>query len=233
MRQDNVAARWAWVLALAAVVAAGCSESSAEKVQSSDQNKRLEGLRELSKERSEAALSAARAAIAHQDTTTAQAAVRAMGRMASDEAPAVLEKVVREDRRPEVRSEAALAISGARGPDLVATLRKVIQTDPSPQVRAAAAISLGRLGSLDDTEFLLDAAARDADPEVQRQAVGALQRILGIGFTFDARAPEDVRRLTLDRIRDAALIRARVLRERDKAAPTASGSPGSATQPIR
>ena len=218
-KEDTVRGLWGLVLAAAVSVGSGCSESSSEKVQSADQAKRVEGLRELSQERSGAALDVVKGAIGHEDAVTARAAVRAAGRMAGEESRAALEKTVRDDRRPEVRREAALALSGSRGPSLVASLRKVIETDPSPQVRAGAAISLGRVGGLDDVEFLVGVAQQDTDIEVQRQAVGALQRILGIGFTFDTSAPPEVRRLTLDRIRDSAMIRARVLREKAASAP--------------
>ena len=211
--------RLAPLLAVAALVAAGCSDSSIDKVRSDDQAKRVEGLRELSEERSGAALDAVTGAIGHQDVVTARAAVRAAGRMAGEESRAALEKTVREDRRPEVRREAALSLSAARGPSLVESLKKAIQTDQSPQVRAGACISLGRVGGLDDVEFMIGVAQGDADIEVQRQAVGALQRMVGIGFTFDTSAPPEVRRLTLERIRDAAMIRARVLREKAASAP--------------
>jgi hypothetical protein len=197
-----------------AILAAGCSEDPARKVQSAEQATRLEGLRDLAAANTEGSFAAAAQAIGHQDVMTAQAAVRAVALMPRRGAAAVLARVATEDRRPEVREEAALALSYCPGPQAVQVLREVVRKDAAAPVRAAAAIGMGRVGSLADVEFLLGVGDSDPDCVVQYQAVGALERILGIGFTFEPNLPEDQRRLTLEKVRESAMIRAEFLRSR-------------------
>jgi hypothetical protein len=211
--------RWGGLLgALAwAMLAAGCSEDPARNIESADQAARLEGLQALAATNTEQSLALAAGAIGHDDVMTARAAVRAVARMPQRGAAEVLARVVAEDRRPEVREEAALALSYCPEEKSAPVLRQVVKKDAAPQVRAAAAVGLGRVGRLSDTELLLDVSDSDADPLVQYQAVGSLEKILGIGFTFEPNLPEDHRRVTLERIRIAATIRANVLRSRTPA----------------
>ena len=121
-------------------------------------------------------------------------------------AAAALTKVIAEDRRPEVREEAALALGACPTEKAVEALCEVIQKDAAPQVRAAAAVGLGRTGSLRNVEFLLRACESEKDPVVQYQTIGALEKILGIGFTFDPGLSPERRKITLERIRIAATI---------------------------
>lgn len=209
---------------LAALAPLGCSESPVDKVQSDDPAKRLAGLEELSRQDTEQALNTATRMITHTDTETAEAAVRAIGRMPRRRAVTVLAKTAAEDPRPTVRQQAALALSYGTEPSSVEVLKQVAKTDAAPQVRAAAATSLGRLGSLADVEFLLAQAESETDPIVQSRAIGALERILGIGFTFDPAAPANLRRVTMERIREAAQIRATVLRKKEQEQPRKAGA---------
>jgi len=205
----NLAAALLWAICLS-----GCSEDAATKVTSSDQAVRLEGLQKLPAENTQQSFSAAVQAIQHDDAATARAAVRTLGCMPQRGAVSALAKVIAEDRRPEIREEAALALSGCSPEKSSEVLREAVQKDVSPQVRAAAAIGLGRVGGLRDVEFLLHVCESDRDPLVQYQAVGALEKILGIGFTFDPGLSADRRRVTVERVRVAATIRAKVLRDR-------------------
>jgi HEAT repeat protein len=197
---------------LAVAMPAGCGPSAADKVASEDPAVRVEGLQELAAQDTEASLDRASDAIAHEDVSTACAAVRAVSRMSHRQAVVVLSRAAAEDRRPEVRREAALALS--YGPEAASAdvLRQTVRADADPGVRTAAATSLGRIGTLDDVEGLLAVALRDPDPEVQAHAVGALERLLGIGFTFNPRDPDELRRATLEQIRQAVVIRTKVLR---------------------
>lgn len=198
----------------AAAAAGGCAEDPARKVQSAEQARRLEGLQELASENSERSFAAAAQAISHDDVMTARAAVRAIGRMPQRGAAPVLAKVLAADNRPEVREEAAVALSYCAAPEAAQVLREVVRKDAAAPVRAAAAIGMGRVGNLSDVELLLNVGDSDPDRLVQYQAVGALERILGIGFTFEPNLPEDRRRLTLEKVRESATVRAEVLRNR-------------------
>jgi HEAT repeat protein len=198
-----------------AVFLGGCGEDAATKVASADQTVRLEGLQKLPAENTQQSFSAAVQATQHEDVVTARAAVRTLRSLPKQqEAATALAKVTATDRRPEVREEAALALGYCPPEASAETLRSVVQTDAAPQVRAAAAIGLSRVGGLRDVEFLLHVCESDRDPLVQYQAVGALEKILGIGFTFDPGLSADRRRVTVERIRVAATIRAKVLRDR-------------------
>ncbi|MCX5676688.1 MAG: HEAT repeat domain-containing protein [Planctomycetota bacterium] len=214
--------RWGGLLGAVAwaMLAAGCSEDPARNIESADQAARLKGLQDLAAANTEQSFAAAAKAIAHDDVMTARAAVRAVARMPQRGAVEVLARVVAEDRRPEVREEAALALSYCPEEKSAPVLRQVVKKDAAPQVRAAAAVGLGRVGRLSDVELLLSVSDSDADPLVQYQAVGSLEKILGIGFTFEPNLPEDRRRVTLERIRIAATIRANVLRSRTVAQAT-------------
>ena len=224
MRQ-GVATTGLSAFVLGALLAAGCSESAVEKVKSPDQAKRLEGLQELARQDTPEALTLAREVIAHEDVTTARAAVRTVSRMSRRSAVSVLARVAAEEKRPQVREEAVLALSYGREPSSADELRQVLRTDADPRVRAAAATGLGRIGNLSDVEFLLEVADKDTEPLVQSHAVGALDRLLGIGFTFDASAPAEDRQVTLRLIRQAAMIRAQVLRARATGAQAKAGGP--------
>jgi HEAT repeat protein len=197
-----------------AVFLGGCGEDAATKVASADQATRLEGIQKLPAENTEKSFSAAVQATQHEDAATAIAAVRSLGSMPQQGAVSALAKVIAEDRRPEIREQAALALSGCSLEKSAEVLREVVEKDASPQVRAAAAIGMSRVGSLRDVEFLLRSCEREKDPVVQYQTIGALEKILGIGFTFDPQLSDDRRRVTMERIRVAATIRAKVLRDR-------------------
>lgn len=209
-----------------AIFLGGCGEDAASKVASADQALRLEGLQKLPAAGNEQAFATAVQAIQHDDVVTACAAVRALRSMPKQqEAAMALAKVAATDRRPEVREEAALALGYCPPEASAETLRTVVQTDAAPKVRAAAAIGLGRVGGLRDVEFLLHVCESDRDPLVQYQTVGSLEKILGIGFTFDPGLSADRRRVTVERIRVAATIRAKVLRDRAHAHRKAGRAP--------
>jgi HEAT repeat protein len=205
----------AWVMVLG-----GCgNDAAATKATSAEQAAQLAALQQLPAQNNEKALATAVQAVQNEDVVTARAAVRAIGRMSQQDAPAALAKVITEDRRPEIREEAALALSSSTTEASVETLREVIQKDEAPKVRAAAAIGLGRTGSLRDVEFLLRAAETEKNPVVQYQTVGALEKILGIGFTIDPGLSPERRKITMERIRIAATIRARALRDQARTRP--------------
>ncbi|MCX5685025.1 MAG: HEAT repeat domain-containing protein [Planctomycetota bacterium] len=197
-----------------AIFLGGCGEDPATKVASADQSVRLEGLQKLPAN-NEKALATAIQATQHEDVVTARAAVRALRSMpAQKEAATALAKVAATDRRPEIREEATMALGYCPPENSAEALCTVIEKDAAPQVRAAAAIGMSRVGTLKDVEFLLRTCEREKDPIVQYQTIGALEKILGIGFTFDPRLPEDRRKVTMERIRITATIRAKALRDR-------------------
>lgn len=210
---QNVKAGCLAVALSLAIFPAGCDKDAASQATSSDPATRLEGLQRLAAENTPQSVAIAVQAVQNEDVGTARAAVCALGKMPQQGGAAALAKVLAEDRRPAIRQEAALALSACPPEKAAEVLRETIEKDASPQVRSAAAIGMGRVGSLRDVEFLLRACEREPDPFVQYQTVGALEKILGIGFTFDPRLPEGRRRVTVERIRVAATIRAKVLRD--------------------
>ena len=215
VRTCGLAATLAWVMFLG-----GCSDdTTATKAASPEQAARLAALQELAVKNSEQSLATAVQAVQNEDVVTAKAAVRVIGRMPQQGATAALTKVIAEDRRPEVREEAALALGACPTEKTVEARCEVIQKDAAPQVRAAAAVGLGRTGSLRNVEFLLRACESEKDPVVQYQTIGALEKILGIGFTFDPGLSPERRKITLERIRIAATIRAKALRDQARTRP--------------
>ncbi len=100
----------------------------------------------------------------------------AMGRTASDAAPALTVRLRDDDPRVRQWSAVALGTIGPPAVGAVPTLVTVLQKDDQPQVRQAAAAALGNLGS-EDAIAPLEEAAADSSAAVQRAARLALDRL--------------------------------------------------------
>ncbi len=118
--------------------------------------------------------------IAHgNEPRTAEAAVRALAKLAGPEAaPALVELIRRSD--PELGRQAALALSsiGIRAPDAVA--KQLRQALAAGDLRPAWVSVLGVLGRREDAEVVKH-ACHDRDPEVRRAAIEALSSFEGDG----------------------------------------------------
>ena len=201
---------------LGCLVLAGCSESASEAVNSSDQAKRIEALRELAKRDDDAALAKAAEAARHEDVVTAREAVRAVGRMSGDRGGPVLAGVATSDQRPEVRREAAVQLGRHRSPTRIETLRRIVVSDADPLVRAEAAAALGRIGQPPDAHILVDLLDKpDEDLVVQKAAVTAVERLTGLRFGYDFAAPEQERQKMHRRMHYWAVQTERLLRMRE------------------
>jgi hypothetical protein len=87
----------------------------------------------------------------------------------------LLERALREDASPLVRSEAAVALADVGAREALASLLVAVEDD-APHVRQMAISALGEIGDSRATQRL-ERALRDARPEVRYQAVIAFARV--------------------------------------------------------
>jgi hypothetical protein len=83
----------------------------------------------------------------------------------------------------------------------------MVQSDQTPDVRAEAAASLGNVGSVADVDVLVGAVESASAPEdlpVESRAMGAIERLVGVTFYYDPKAPPAERRKAIDRMRMVA-----------------------------
>jgi HEAT repeat protein len=208
-----MALRVALILGLAGACLPGCQDP-ADKANSSDAVKAMEGLRELAKRGGDADVARIAEAVGHQDTMVASEAVRSLGSMRQAKAAEALKRVASTERRPEVREEAVLQLGRQTEGDPLVLLRRVVRSDPDPRVRAAAATSLGHMKSLADVPLLVEVAETDADPMVQARAVGAIERMIGLKFGYEAKDPPEERAKAVARVRSIAPTAAATLQQR-------------------
>ncbi|MGB2613363.1 MAG: HEAT repeat domain-containing protein [Phycisphaerae bacterium] len=149
----------------------------------------------------------------HEDPWTAREAAWALARVPHPSASEALHRVLKTDKRAEVRQIAALALGRRCENNSRQVLREVARTDPDGEVRAEAVAAVGMVGTLEDVALLAEVAATDADPIVQSRAVAAAGALLGITFHYDTKASEAERRKMLETIRSIAPTMAQRLRE--------------------
>jgi HEAT repeat protein len=123
----------------------------------------------------------------------ARRATRALGYAGRKSLPA-LKRILLEDKRPEIRQQAALAMVNpvkASVPanktitkQMTAALVTAIATDKAPEVRAAAASVLGRVYDYENMDSLLK-AMDDENLNVRRRAYQAVTRIFGRKYLFN------------------------------------------------
>jgi HEAT repeat protein len=209
MRRE--AQRWTVLgVCLLAAVAAGCSDS-ADQLHSADPAARIEAIRSLAQQGTDAAADEIARTAAQADEATAGEAVRGLGRIETQRALGALVAVAESDARPRVRTEAAVQLGYRRDARAAEALGGVLRADRDARVRAAAAASLGKLGRLQDVELLVQAAETDPDVAVQCAAVRALERVVRLGFLYDPTAPAEERQQALARVRSRALRTAAVM----------------------
>jgi len=205
-------------LLMAGAACHGCRDP-AEGLQSSDAQERREALTALAKEDTEGAVRQVVEMVAHEDMTTARDAVWALGRMSNQRAAEAVSKVALGDARPGVRKEAAAALGRRPAEASVRTLRRMVQSDQSSEVRAEAAASLGNVGSTADVDLLVQVVESADTPEtlaVQSRAIGAVERLVGLNFYYDAKAPPGERQKALARMRMIARAAAANLPSKDE-----------------
>ena len=204
---------WLMTAALAIALAlAGCGDAS-DQLNSEDAGKRLEAIHHLAGQGDAASVARLGQATEHEDPWTAREAVWALARAPHPSASEAIHRVLKTDKRAEVRQMAVLALGRRCENNSRQVLREVARTDPDGAVRAEAAAAVGMVGTLDDVALLADVAATDADPTVQSRAVAAAGALLGITFHYDTKAPEAERRKMLETIRSIAPTMAQRLRE--------------------
>lgn len=204
-------------VAAAAVWAGGCSRSDpVASGAAADQGERVEAVRELGRQGSDAAVAQLEPLLAHEDPRTALEACGALGRSGRPRAARVLATALRGDVRPEVRTEAAVQLGYSREPEAADALRQAVQSDSEPLVRGAAAAALGKIGQLADVPLLVRVAETDKQPLVEAAAVKAVEKMTVMGFCYDPAAPEEERQAAIRRMRFWALRVAAILEERRK-----------------
>ena len=187
----------------AAILIAGCSNPS-DQLDSQDAAKRFEAIHYLGGHGDAASVARLGQATEHKDPRTAREAVWALGRAADASASEALHRVLKTDKRAEVRQVAVMALRRRLESDSRQVLRDVARTDPDGAVRAEAAAAVGAVGTLDDVPFLADLAAADPSVPVQSRAVGAIETLTGYRFPYDSRASEEQRRAALERLKEDA-----------------------------
>lgn len=149
----------------------------------------------------------------------ARRATSALGRIGRKSMPP-LRAILREDKRPAVREQAAYAIADvvrstapAGKPiakEMTADLVATIENEEVPTVRAAAASALGRLRDHSNMAALLK-AMDDEDYGVRVSAHAAVSRIFGRKYVFDARLPSAKRQIVIKGIaKDWEVYKSRV-----------------------
>lgn len=209
------------ILLVPAILLCGCRDS-AKSLESSDAKDRRAALAALAKEDSEAAAERASKMVGHEDLATAGDAVWALGRMTNSRATEVIHQVALRDARPKIRREAAAAMAQRPSEGSVKVLRQMVQTDQSPEVRAEAAASLGNVGSAADVDVLVGAVESASAPEdlpVESRAMGAIERLVGVTFYYDPKAPPAERRKAIDRMRMVARAAAANMPKKDEKRP--------------
>jgi len=138
----------------------------------------------------------------------ARRATRALGAVGAKSLPA-LKKILSEDKRPEVRQQAAHAmaqsIKAAAQPakpldmQTTAALVTAVSSDKAPEVRASAASVLGHLYDYNNMDSLLK-AMDDEDLNVRRKAYEAVSRIFGRRYEFNTNSPSAERKVVIQAI---------------------------------
>jgi HEAT repeat protein len=131
----------------------------------------------------------------------ARRATHALGSVGAKSLPA-LKIILLEDKRPEIREQAAQALAEsvhAAVPNakpitrqMTAALVSAIENDKTPEVRASAVSALGRLYDYNNMASLLK-AMDDEDRRVRVRAHQAVTRIFGRRYEFNPDAPTDKR----------------------------------------
>jgi len=192
-------------LAVAAVLAAGCSEKSGN-LSSSDPKERSQAIRAVASAANDKAVEQIVPLVRHEDPQTASEAVAALGRMASPRACETLRQVVTTETRPEIRRAAVMSLAQRAEPEAVEAIREALVRDPVPEVRGDAAVALATAGTINDVPALAAAAGRETDPKVTRYQVLAMEHLTGVKFPpLDPKMTPEQRREQLQRIRTTAV----------------------------
>ena len=133
--------------------------------------------------------------------------------MRQPKAVQALQRVVAEEKRPDIREAAVLELGRQTCDQQVRLLEEVLQRDPEPRVRAAAASSLARLKAWDTLPLLMDVAEKDPDLMVQSRAVAAVETMISLKFGYDVHAPPEQREKALARMRGIAMTAAATLKQ--------------------
>jgi len=133
------------------------------------------------------------------DIPTARQAVEALGHLGAKAVPKLRRAL--QDKRPEVRQQAARAYARAADPKQAAPiLAKIATTDKSPAVRASAITGLGHRRTYEAMDTLL-AEMNDDDVVVRGRAAEAVVTILGPRYPYDPHDPPAKRLEIIAKIR--------------------------------
>ena len=135
----------------------------------------------------------------------ARRATRALGAVGAKSLPA-LKKILLEDKRPEVRQQAAQAMAQSVhaatqtikpiDKKMTTALVTAVSSDEIPEVRASAASALGQLYDHSNMKSLLK-AMDDDDLTVRRKAYEAVSRIFGRRYEFNPNSPSPERQAVI------------------------------------
>ncbi len=209
-----------WAPAVAAAMLAlgvgGCGDPGADLDAGRPEDRR-DAIDALAKDGSEEAVERLEAAVSHADRGTAMAACRGLGRVKGRRATGSLIRVLQNEKRADVKVEAAVQLARRREAEATQSLRWAVENDPDPKVRAAAAAGLGKIGDLRDVPLLVRVAETDPEMLVEASCVRAVERMLPVGFRYDPSAPVEERRKAIGRMRFwAGHVAAHVMQERQK-----------------
>ncbi|MCP4376455.1 MAG: HEAT repeat domain-containing protein [bacterium] len=137
----------------------------------------------------------------------AKKAIRAMGHGGRKSIP-TLKKILQDDKRPELKQQAAMAMAKAimvaaeedkpLDSQMTAPLVTALN-DKTPEVRASAADALGQVYDYSNMPSLLK-AMDDEDLLVRRKAYNAVTRIFGRKYIFDVNSPSPKRKIIIKTI---------------------------------
>lgn len=132
------------------------------------------------------------------DTTVARVAVEALGHM-GHEAVVPIQKAL-QDKRPEVRETAVVALAEADPLAQQAALAEAARTDEAAGVRASACVALGQVYAFDQMETLFT-ALEDPDRSVRARASAAITRMITRRYEVYIDGPADKRHDAVQKLR--------------------------------
>jgi len=164
---------------------------------SDDPEVRMQAVRHFTGRSSGLAVETLRRLADDADTNVAIQAVGALGQAGPESARLALLEILDSDAPPIVRGKAAAAAGMYDATD-VERLGAALAASNPVEVRIGATIGIARLRNRKGLAHLMKALERDPDPQVRTMAVVAMQRILIVGFVYDAKADAATQRKQID-----------------------------------
>jgi HEAT repeat protein len=153
-------------------------EEPIRKVNSSDPNERLEGVRELSGSRDAKAVEYLIQAVGDTDLRVRAKAVEALGVLRATEATQVLvQQLLLRSTEPQMKQRILASLGKIGDPRATRPILEFLQRDLDAQMRGTAIFALGDIGSSEAVDTLRKIEAEDEDPTTRRLAGEALNKI--------------------------------------------------------